>query len=342
MLQKNLSFRFPSFFILILSILCYTTAVFPYAPPEGLKEKIKKAKSFEDIFKLEKSTKLEPARDAFIARVNAMVISEQEDIIINDVSAGGSDILIFSKIGKFIRSIGKKGSGPGEYTRPQSMTRDTEGNIYVVDGTKRQINIYDKNYKFRTLIHYVSNNSDIHVNSKKDFYLYLGIPMPIPSAKLYNCVAKFGPDGKKKTEFAELPAEVNKMKFYAGYDCMVIDKYDYVYETNPLRPCIRKYDADGKLIKEFGDKRIKMITEKDEKGSSYEIPRFIESFKILDNILIIAYCDGKMDFYDTDGNLLNQDIKLDKGIACVHKNAIYLVEHQKNQDNPTLHKYIVK
>jgi hypothetical protein len=340
MLWTNL-FRVPFTLFLILIFAFISPDVTYSQTKTDLKEKIKKAKTFEDIFKLEKTFKLEPTKDSYVARVNALLVSKKGDVIVNNVGRGGANVFIFNKNGKFIKEIGKKGDGPGEYQMPQSFTQDNEGNIYVLDQMKRQIDIFDKDYKFKNLLHYASNNQKIHVNSKKEIYLYMGIPL-MPGSKPYKSVVKLGRDGKKTAEFAELPTEVNKMKFYAMYDCMAIDKNDIVYESNPLLPHIRKYTPEGQLISEFGEKRIKMITETDKDGKSYEYPRCMESFLIFRDVIILMFSDNKADFYDTAGNLLNKEIPVKYTIQYAGDNEVYLVESDDKLDNPILHKYVVK
>jgi uncharacterized protein (TIGR03382 family) len=42
-------------------------------------------------------------------------------------------VLVFDPSGKFIRKIGKKGGGPGEFMAPTAMTINSDGNIVVND-----------------------------------------------------------------------------------------------------------------------------------------------------------------------------------------------------------------
>jgi len=309
---------------------------------EDLRSKIKNAKSFEDIFREEKAFKLEAGKNSFIERVNAMVVADNGDIIINNMGRNSNYVLLFKNDGRYIKELGKKGGGPGEYNVVQSMARDREGNIYLVDQNRRQILIYDKQYIYRKMVQYRTRNQFIHLNKKKEIYLYMGVPLNIPGFEQYDCVEKLGNDGKKITSFALLDNEISKQKFHAMFDCMAIDKNDYIYESNPLRPWIRKYNSDGKLIKEFGEKRIRMISETDKNGNTYEYPRIIESFTIFRDIIIIWFGDGKADFYDTEGNLLNKNIPVKYTVRYADDNYLYLVESGENMESPILHKYAVK
>jgi len=54
---------------------------------------------------------------------NDFVVTDQEN----------SRLLVFDREGNFIRSIGKKGTGPKEFQEPSGLTSDNNGNAYVMD-----------------------------------------------------------------------------------------------------------------------------------------------------------------------------------------------------------------
>ena len=53
-------------------------------------------------------------------------------------------ISIFDKNGKFIKSFGKLGSGPGEFRTPHAMAFDAKGRLIVADRANHRIQILDK------------------------------------------------------------------------------------------------------------------------------------------------------------------------------------------------------
>lgn len=327
-------------FILFLVVLTFISIALTVEAKDGLKERIKKAKTFDDIFILEKSIKLESTKDSYISRLNAMAINSNGDLIINNNGSSGAGVLIFNKNGKFVKEIGRKGSGPGEYANPLSLCMNKAGDIFVTDVNNRRIIVYGRDYKFKKNIFYTSNNQHIHINSRNDILLYMG--MNLPFKRKYNCIAKLSSAGKTIKEFAELPNEVMGVKFYANFDCMALDKNDFIYETNPLMPHFRKYDSNGKLVKEFGDKIVKMIPEKGKDGVTREYPRIILSFSICKDVIMVMYDNNKMDCYDLEGNVLNKNIIIDKRIVFTADNQVYLISNEDGQDNPILHKYVVK
>jgi sugar lactone lactonase YvrE len=57
-------------------------------------------------------------------------------------------IVKFSKDGKFIKSWGRKGSGPGEFDTPHSIVLDSQGRLFVADRGNSRIQIFDQDGKF--------------------------------------------------------------------------------------------------------------------------------------------------------------------------------------------------
>jgi DNA-binding beta-propeller fold protein YncE len=53
-------------------------------------------------------------------------------------------ISIFDKNGKFIKSFGKLGSGPGEFRTPHAMAFDSKGRLIVADRANHRLQILDK------------------------------------------------------------------------------------------------------------------------------------------------------------------------------------------------------
>jgi virginiamycin B lyase len=54
----------------------------------------------------------------------------------------------FSKEGKFIKSWGKLGTGPGEFNTPHSLAMDSRGRLFVADRGNNRIQIFDQDGKF--------------------------------------------------------------------------------------------------------------------------------------------------------------------------------------------------
>jgi sugar lactone lactonase YvrE len=57
-------------------------------------------------------------------------------------------IVKFSKDGKFIKTWGRKGSGPGEFDQPHSMAMDAKGRLFIADRANNRIQIFDQDGNF--------------------------------------------------------------------------------------------------------------------------------------------------------------------------------------------------
>jgi len=61
---------------------------------------------------------------------------------------GNSRVVKFSRDGKFLKSWGRKGTGPGEFNTPHSVQVDSKGTVYVSDRENNRIQIFDSEGRF--------------------------------------------------------------------------------------------------------------------------------------------------------------------------------------------------
>ena len=54
----------------------------------------------------------------------------------------------FSKDGTYIKSWGKRGSGPGEFNTPHQLQMDSAGRLFVADRVNNRIQIFDQDGNF--------------------------------------------------------------------------------------------------------------------------------------------------------------------------------------------------
>src|SRR2546425_1652641 len=79
-----------------------------------------------------------------------VVIAPNGDIFVSDghVMNANGRIVKFSKDGKFIKTWGKKGKGPGEMDTPHAIAMDSRGRLFVADRANNRIQIFDQDGKF--------------------------------------------------------------------------------------------------------------------------------------------------------------------------------------------------
>src|SRR5437667_3167588 len=80
---------------------------------------------------------------------NDILVAPSGDFFISEGHGGAnSRILKFSKDGKLIKTIGRKGSGPGEFDTPHGLAMDSQGRLFVADRGNNRIQILDQDGKF--------------------------------------------------------------------------------------------------------------------------------------------------------------------------------------------------
>jgi len=79
-----------------------------------------------------------------------ILVAPNGDIFVADGHGGNTNarIVKFSKDGKFVKTWGKKGSGPGEFDTPHSLAMDSTGRLFVADRGNSRIQIFDQDGKF--------------------------------------------------------------------------------------------------------------------------------------------------------------------------------------------------
>lgn len=60
------------------------------------------------------------------------------------LDAGNQRVLVFDRTGRFVRRIGRGGSGPGELRRPSGLAITSEGRIVVLDVGRPALEVYER------------------------------------------------------------------------------------------------------------------------------------------------------------------------------------------------------
>jgi hypothetical protein len=78
---------------------------------------------------------------------NDVAIASNGDIYVSD-GYGNDRVIVFDRNGRFVRTWGKLGAGPGEFSQPHSIAIDSMDRVYVADRNNSRIQIFDKEGKF--------------------------------------------------------------------------------------------------------------------------------------------------------------------------------------------------
>ncbi len=76
----------------------------------------------------------------------------------------------FTKDGKFIKSFGKLGSGPGEFRTPHSLAFDSRGRLFVADRGNVRLQLFDQDGKFLVETKDFSRLSGIFIDKNDMLY----------------------------------------------------------------------------------------------------------------------------------------------------------------------------
>src|SRR5215472_2535103 len=124
---------------------------------------------------------------------------------------GNARIAKFDKDGKFVKSWGKKGTGPGEFANVLSIAVDAQGNVYAGDGGNKCIQVFDNNGVFKAAFSNFGNAQAMCITKGANPVLYVSNSNPwndIDSAgEIYRMrldgtvLGKFGRAGRLLKEF---------------------------------------------------------------------------------------------------------------------------------------------
>lgn len=90
----------------------------------------------------------EPGEDAtHLNKPTDVAVTPAGEIYVSD-GYGNNRVVQFDRDGKFVRSWGRLGVEPGEFSLPHSIALDSQGRIYVADRNNQRVQVFDAQGKF--------------------------------------------------------------------------------------------------------------------------------------------------------------------------------------------------
>lgn len=303
---------------------------------------------FNDIFQIEKEIYLQ-TKSLEIVSLWKIRINFYNNPILLDLK--GSQVVLFGQEGNFLKRIGRKGQGPGEFILPISLEVDKNGNIFISDNPTRRINIYDKNGVFKSS--FINSGSHmtpetIKIGSRNDIFFGAYKEDFNNPGKGY-WINKYNSEGKYIKSFIRRNTE--QQQWMLGLDpsfCFDIDKEDIIYSAQVNDYNISVYDAEGSLIKSLA--KAPYYFKKPDPDIKVEISKITtqsEAIKILDKLskswtricdivvvkntylLLILETNNLIeginskyiiDIWDKKGNLIRGGIQTDYKYLCMDYN----------------------
>lgn len=280
---------------------------------------ISSAKTPDELFERACDVQLETDADCPIAEISDMAIDAKGNFVISDGWQLGR-VYLFAPDGRFVRTLGRRGQGPGEYSTPVSVAVNSRGELLIYDYLRNQIIVYGADYCYKRSIAVKPRiQYFIHLDRNNEIFLYSGAVGP-RQREVFDTVHRLDESGSEVLSFAPLPEDVLGLDFSAVADGMTISEDERIYEMNPLYYQIRKYTTDGKLVKSFGNPNIEKRLRKGGPDGILNGPFYLEKG------LIIVHRDGWLDIFDTEGNLIVDKIPLAQKIINAKRNTLYLEE----------------
>ena len=102
-----------------------------------------------------------------------VVVGANGEIFVTDGHVANSNgrVVKFSKDGKFIKTWGKKGAGPGDLDQPHSIAMDSTGRLFVADRSNSRIQIFDQEGRFLDQWKQFGRPSGVFIDKKDTMYV---------------------------------------------------------------------------------------------------------------------------------------------------------------------------
>lgn len=197
-----------------------------------------------------------------------VAVDDDDNIYVLD--AGNGRIQVFNNEGKYLRTSGQKGQGPGDLLRPNSLNISKSGKIYVYDDSNLRVTIfgmtgdYLRDFKLKQPAFsyiFIDEDQNLFFNTSGGFIDNTGPDGYVEGINIIN-ISKYDSTGKKLVSFGEFPGF--KSQYYRvkgvhiaglGTDELqtvwTADKKGNVYIADANKYEITVYSKIGKAIKKI-------------------------------------------------------------------------------------------
>jgi hypothetical protein len=172
-------------------------------------------------------------------------------IVLRQINGEGDFVYVFDDQGRFVKSFGRKGQGPGELENPHHLALDGQDRIMIFDGGRERVSRYDKDGGF--LGPFTMNDIVRMTAGPGDNLITKSTTMKQESGKAVfsSSLKRLSADFRELGVVDSLKVEMNPGEFIAEEPvlCWSASK-DRLFVTCEGRGYeIRVYDNDGKLAR---------------------------------------------------------------------------------------------
>jgi hypothetical protein len=200
-----------------------------------------------------------------------MDTDEENNIYVCD--ARRNSIVVFDRDGRFVREIGRRGEGPGEFEMPFEFCYDN-GKLFVWDQGNRRVQILDSlgNYLggFRVF-------RALQSISQSDSMIITHQIYNQNEATQFALITLMDREGHVKKSFgSSINQTINMPRLPPGASDVLLKVYkDRVYALFQYYPVLRVYSLDGTLLEAF---RFRGEIYRDLVQDNYDMEKVLESY----------------------------------------------------------------
>ena len=287
-------------------------------------------------------------------RIAGLAVDDNEEIYVADSQA--TQIRVFDTNGKFLRTIGRKGQGPGEFTGIQSIQITPHNELMLYDNVQNKLVFFSLAGQFIRSKHFsisvgtmgrLNPRSPLYCDSRETCYIVTSV-IELPKAfKARQEILEIGADLKfvtfAKTADHDPTGPYNVFGLENLY-CQLMAK-DFVLVGTSKNYELQIFDPQGKVMKKISRDYDPVPVSEAEKNEErkkrdpdtrWEFPRyhFPMSYLVADNegrIFVRTWekpADGKgyfFDIFDSEGRYFGR-IPLEFKPDILKKGKIYSIE----------------
>jgi len=169
------------------------------------------------------------------------------------------DIKVYKSTGELVRTIGKKGAGPGEFIDVRGGIAIQNDTLFVIDPALRRLNIfhidgsYIRSFPLPSPVNYAGTRGELYaINDTIIMPIIENRYSPMIEYHLSHTISFLDKHGNILQLFGSHPHEYTVFNMYMPNLSIAIDEDNNIYQLSRESPVIHKYNSSGELIKIFG------------------------------------------------------------------------------------------
>jgi len=186
------------------------------------------------------------------SEVSTFVIDDNEILYALDFK--DRKIKVYDKEGKFIRSFGEQGQGPGELDMPAGIHLTPDNKLLIEDATQRKLVYFTLERTYLNHVSFADRLALVNLLMDPNGH-FLGRELKLEGEKMFFVIKKFDPELKPQfsldqIEFAiPVPGSGNKIDLMDMLSIYQFDSSGNIYYGRNIDYEIKVYSSDGTHVK---------------------------------------------------------------------------------------------